>query len=62
MTNLTIDSDEQHRSLTIARALLDQASDHLERLDQATILNDDRRRDADQALELVLLAREQLGH
>jgi hypothetical protein len=55
------DADERHRKLTITCALLGQAAAELERLDQDRTLTNEQRAGVDAALELVLIAGEELG-
>jgi hypothetical protein len=54
------DVDEQRRKLTMATALLDRIADHLERLDRNATLAPEQRAAVDAALELALIAREEL--
>ena len=55
-----VDADADRRRLAVATALLDRAADHLERLDGERTLGHEHRALVDAALELVLIAREEL--
>ena len=59
-TTLVVDLDATHRRLMIARALLDRIADRLERLSDDGTLASDHQRMVDEALELALIAREEL--